>query len=153
MNRKDKIKAAVDLVMSRNYGDVILHQEFAAVMHENGLTPVYRDVMQAASKKCVDSGRMIESVHKVGYRVVNPDDYTGQSIKCIASGAKKIDNGARILSHAPVCDMSLTGLEAYNKVNDRMSILRASLAGAKVEISMLGEKRRHPLAITERTSA
>ena len=151
MNRKDKIKAAVDLVMSRNYGDVITHQEFIAVMHECGLTPTYRDAITAASKKCVDCGKMIESVHGIGYRVVNPDDYTGQSLKCIMSGAKKIDNGAKILSHAPVNQMSQAGLEAHNKVSDRMMILQASLAGAKVELRMLGTKRQHPLALTDRS--
>ena len=148
MNRKDKIKAAVELVMSRDYGNVILHQEFVAVMHEHGVTPSYRDAMQAAMKKCVDSGKMLENVHGIGYRVVNPDEYTHQSIKCIAAGAKKIDHGAKILAHAPVQDMTQAGLEAYNKVSDRMSILQASLAGAKVEMRMLGTKRRHPLALS-----
>ena len=149
MKRKDKIKAAVELVMSKNYGDIITHREFIAVMREHGITSSYRDAITAAMRKCIDCGKMIENVHGVGYRVVMPDDYTGQSIRCISSGAKKIDNGAKILSHAPVQDMTQAGLEAHNKVADRMMILQASLAGANVEIRMLGEKRRHPLAISE----
>ena len=152
MNRRDKINAAVNLVLSREYGDIITHQEFVAVMMERGVTSSYRDAISAAMKKCVECGKMIESVHGIGYRIVRPDDYTGQSLKYIASGAKKIDHGAKILSHAPVSAMSREGLEAHNKVSDRMVILQSSLAGARVEMRMLGEKRRHPLAVTDHSA-
>lgn len=152
MTRKEKINAAVDLVVSRDYGDVITHQEFIAMMHESGITPSYRDAINAAAKKCIECGKMIESVHGKGYRVVAPDEYTDQSVRCVMSGAKKIDNGNKILLHAPVNDMTQPGLEAYNRVSDRMRVLQASLAGAKVEIKMLEKQRQHPLAIVGRSA-
>ena len=152
MTRKEKINAAVDLVSSREYGNIITHQEFIAVMHESGITPSYRDAISVAAKKCIECGKMIESVHGVGYRVVSPDEYTGQSVRCVISGAKKIDDGNKILMYAPVNDMTQPGLESYNRVSDRMRVLQASLAGAKVEIKMLEKQRRHPLAIVDKSA-
>ena len=147
MTRQEKIQAIVDLVMAKDYGDTITHVEIVMATKERGKTQSYWDAVCAAGKRCINSGRMIESVHGVGYRIVKPDDYTEQSIKQIASGAKKIERGAKILDHAPVQDMTQEGLERYNRVTDRMRLLNASLAGAKVEISMLNKGRKHPLAV------
>lgn len=150
MTRQERIKAAVELVMSKNYGDTISHEELLAAMQEQGMSRTYRDAIQAAAKQCINGGKMIESIHSYGYRVVNPDDYTRQATRRLMAGARKIDSGAKILQYAPVKDMSVDGLETYTRVTDRMRILQASVAGAQVEIRMLDERRRHPLAI-ERT--
>lgn len=147
MTRQEKIQNIVSLIMTKNYGDVIKHQDIISLIGERGITQSYRDVINTASRRCIDGGKMIESVHGVGYRIVNPDEYTEQSIRCVASGAKKIDRGAKILMHAPVRDMSQDGLERYNLVSDKMRVLNAALAGAKVEIRMLNSSRKHPLAI------
>lgn len=90
---------------------------------------------------------MVESIRKSGYRVVDPDDYTTHSVRQVAAGARKIDNGTKIIRHAPVSDMSVEGLEAYRRVDDRLQILQAAITGAKVEITMLGTKRQHPLRL------
>ena len=146
MNRQERIKAAVELINSKEYNDTISHGELLAAMHETGITTAYRDAVHAAMRKCMDCGKMIESIHGFGYRVVNPDEYTEQSVKCIVSGARRIDRGVRILQHAPVREMSAAGLENYNRVSDRVRILQASVSGAKVEIQMLTAERKHPFA-------
>lgn len=147
MTRQEKIQTIVDLVMAKDYGETLSHVELVMAIREHGKTQSYWDAVSAAGKRCISGGKMIESVHGVGYRVVKPDDYTEQSIRYIASGAKRIDRGAKILDHAPVSDMSQAGLERYNLVSDRMRVLRASLAGARVEISMLNSGRKHPLSV------
>ena len=110
-------------------------------------TPSAKTSMQAVLKKLLDCGKMIANVRGVGYRVVDPDDYTLQSAKCVVSGAKKINKGTKILSNAPVCDMSDEGRRKYNAVADRVKILQAAVSGARVEINMLSSKRENPLKL------
>ena len=150
MTRQDRISTIVNLFLSKEYGAVISHNEILQAVHEQRASNTYHDAVNAAVKKCVNAGKMVESVRGVGYRVVAPDEYVSQSTKCVMSGAKKIDYGTKILLHAPVRDMSQEGVQAYNNVTDRMRMLQAAVTGAKVEISMLGSARQHPLAITGR---
>lgn len=151
MNRQDRINAIMNVVLSKEYGDIIPHAELLASIQERKSSNTYRDAVHAAAKRCMNAGKMIESIRGVGYRVINPDDYTGQSAKCIMSGVRKIDKGTKILLNAPVQDMTQDGRELYNRVTDRMRILQAAMHGAQVEIRMLGAGRPHPLAINGRS--
>lgn len=151
MERQDKIQKIVEAFLSKEYGATMHHYEIASLIETNEKSSEYRTIVRAASKKLLDCGRMIENVRGVGYRVTDPDEYTKQSAKCVISGARKINKGARIIQNAPVKDMSQEGLQAYNTVADRMRILQAAVAGAKVEINMLSNKRKNPLlAVSER---
>lgn len=144
MTRQQKIDAAVSLICSRQYGDGISHAEIAQCIGEHHKSQKYRNVIDAVKKRCVDNGKMIQSIRGYGYQIIRPDDYTEVSVKRIVSGAKQIDKGVKILAHAPVSQMTQPGLEAYRRTSDRVQILQASLAGATVEINMLS-RRRNPL--------
>lgn len=96
---------------------------------------------------------MIKSIRKSGYQVVEPDDYTAHSVRQVVAGAKKIDSGVKIMRHAPVSNMTPEGVESYNRVNDRLQILQASITGAKVELKLLGARRPHPLRQLEQGEA
>lgn len=131
--------------MSKNYGDIIYHQEIAKEIDEPPNTDKYFRIVTGAKKLLLDSGKMIESVRKSGYRVVEPDNYTAQSVRQVVAGARRIDHGVKIMRHAPVSSMTPEGIESYNRVNDRLQILQASMTGAKVELKLLGVRRPHPL--------
>lgn len=88
---------------------------------------------------------MIESIRKSGYQVVEPDKYTDVAAGQVNAGARRIDHGSKIMRVAPVKDMSQSGVESYNLVNDRLHILQAAMTGSKVEITMLSKKREHPM--------
>lgn len=70
--------------------------------------------------------------------LVEPDNYTVHPVRQVAAGARQIDRGVNIMRHAPIANMTPEGLESYNRVNDRLQILQASMTGAKVELKMLG---------------
>ena len=148
MNRQEKIKALVEVFANEEYGKTIEHFKIAAVIEEKVGSPQYRQIVDRAKRDLLDSGKMIASVHGVGYRVVCPDEYTDQSARCVVSGARRIDKGVRILDNAPVKDMTQAGAQKYNDVSDRMRIMQAAMHGAKVEIKMLSEKRRNPLSVS-----
>ena len=141
MTRKDAIDNLVKAVEERNYGEVLNFDEIGGIINQKHGTWTYGDILQAARKRLIAAGHMIINVRGVGYKVCNPDDYTGESVRYMRQGARKIDRGAKILIHAPVNDMSPMAREAHNRVNDRMLRLQAAMAGASVEIHMLSANK------------
>lgn len=144
MTRKDAIDNLVKAVVERNYGDVLNFDEIGGIINQKHGTMAYNDILQAARKRLIAAGHMIVNVRGIGYKVCYPDNYTGEGVRYMRMGARKIDRGAKILNHAPVNDMSQAAREAHNRVNDRMVRLQAAMAGASVEIHML-EASKNPL--------
>lgn len=144
MNRKDSIDGIVKAVENRSYGDVLTFAEIGEIIGQRYGTMAFGSILQAARKRLIEAGHMIVNVRGIGYKVCYPDNYTGEGVRYMRMGARKIDRGAKIISHAPVNDMSPEAREAHNRVNDRMVTLQAAMAGASVEIHML-ESRKNPL--------
>ena len=141
------IAKACDVFAYKDYGEVVTHMELAAAGSVRPQSKDYRYLMSAVCKHMLETGRMIESVRGVGYRLVKPDDYSTKAVGCAISAGRKLDKGVTILNNAPVGGMSQDGVQRYNNVNDRMRILQAHVAGAKVEINLLDGKRKHPLSV------
>lgn len=146
MNRSEKVNTIVEQFANMGYGESLTHKQIAEMIGIKSTDGSYRYIVHQAQKHLLGHGKMIECVRGVGYRVVQPDDYTTASARRIVAGVRQIDKGAKILSHAPTKDMTIEGIQAYNRVNDRVAILNAAVTGAKVEINMLATKREHPLA-------
>ena len=145
MDRKDKIKALVENIVEKQYGDVISFYDIGTVIQDRKGTVSFNDVVQAAKKELLSSGYMLESVRCIGYRIVQPNDYTRQGVKMVRAGARRIDKGIKIMQYAPTEKMSVEAREAHNRVYDNMMNLQAAMAGASVQIHMLEKKRQHPL--------
>lgn len=144
MERKEAIDSLVNAVKERNYGDVLNFDEIGGIINQKHGTMKYQDILQTAKKRLEMSGHMIVNMRGIGYKVCDPDNYTGEGVRYMRQGARKIDRGAKIVAHAPVNDMSQAAREAHNRVNDRMVRLQAAMAGATVEIHML-ETNKNPL--------
>ena len=144
MDRKDAIDNLVNVVSERNYGDILSFSEIGNIIEQKHGTTAYNDILQAARKRLIAAGHMIVNVRGIGYKVCEPDGYTGEGVRYMRLGARRIDRGAKIINHAPINDMSPAAREAHNRVNDRMTRLQAAMAGASVEIHML-TKRNNPL--------
>lgn len=144
MNRKEAIDNLVKAVEERSYGETLSFAEIGGIINQKYGSTKYSDILQAARKRLLAAGHMIVNVRGIGYKVCEPDNYTGEGVRYMRQGARRIDRGAKIISYAPVNDMSLAAREVHNRVNDRMVSLQAAMAGASVEIHML-EARKHPL--------
>ena len=146
MNRQESIDSLVKAVSEREYGSILDFKEIGYIIHQEYGTHAYNDILQAAKKRLELAGHMIVNVRGVGYKVLQPDDYTQEGVKRVRQGARRIDRGAKVLNHAPVNDMSQEVREAHNRVNDRMVRLQAAMAGASVEIHMLSATKNPLLA-------
>ena len=145
MAMNKKVEKLVDYFIGKEYGTIVYHQEIATLIDAKYGSYAYRSIVNAAKKKLLESGKMIESIRKSGYQVVEPDKYTDIAVGQVIAGARRIDYGSKIMGVAPVKDMSQSGVESYNLVNDRLHILQAAMTGSKVEIIMLSKKRDHPM--------
>ena len=146
MERKEAIDALVAAVEAMDYGAVMSFRDIGSIIGQQYGSMRYNDILQAARKRLVATGHMIVNMRGVGYKVCQPDDYTGEGVRYMRQGARKIDRGVKIMDHAPVKDMSPAAREAHNRVNDRMRMLQAAMSGASVEIHMLGTSRNPLLA-------
>lgn len=146
MTRKEAIDRLVEAIEERDYGDVLNFDEIGGIINQKYGSQRYGDILQAARKRLIAAGHMIVNVRGVGYKVCQPDNYTGEGVRYMRQGARKIDRGAKIINHAPVNDMSAEAREAHNRVNDRMTRLQAAMAGASIEIHMLSTSRNPLLA-------
>lgn len=146
MDRKTAIDNLVKAVEERNYGDVLNFDEIGGIINRKYGTMPYNDILQAARKRLIAAGHMIVNVRGIGYKVCMPDGYTGEGVRYMRQGARRIDRGAKIINHAPVNDMSPEAREAHNRVSDRMALLQAAMAGASVEIHMLSASKNPLLA-------
>lgn len=144
MTRKESIDALIKEVTEHKYGDVIDHKQIGYIIQQQHGTYAYNSIVGTAKKRLEIAGHAIVNERGIGYKVCNPDDYTGEGVRYMREGARRIDRGAKILNHAPVNDMSQPAREAYNRVTDRMTRLQAAMAGASVEIHMLS-KSNNPL--------
>lgn len=147
MDWKKAVDKVCEVFDSKRYGETVPHTELAEAASLRWKDKEYRYLMSAVGKKMLETGRMIESVHGVGYRLVEPDKYSTKSVDCVLSAGRKLDKGVKILDNAPIGDMTSDGVQRYNNVRDRMTILQAHVTGAKVEINMLDGKRKHPLSV------
>ena len=149
MQTNKQVEKLVNYIVEKDYGTIIYHQEIASLLGVQYGSHQYSSIVQRAKKKLLEVGKMIVCVRGQGYEIIMPDNYTDSSVKELIGGARKIDKGAKIMRNAPVQKMSSAGLESYNLVNDRLHILQAAVAGAKVEINMLSQKRQHPLELAK----
>lgn len=144
IKNKRKSEILAEAFATMKYGDVLKHEGISDVIDEPYPSGKYMSIVQSAKKVLLrDYGKALESIHGDGYRVIEPDDFVKKSLTHYKRGFKEFQKGSNLLEHAPINDMTQEGREIYNRVNDRATILHASIKGAVVELKTLGEKR-HP---------
>lgn len=144
---KEIIKKVVGQIQAMDYGDTLTHQQLAADMGIRYPSCDYRSAISRLQRECLESGKMLECIIKVGYRITAPDDYSSRALRQYRQGARRISKGQKILDYAPTEKMTPEGLAGYRKIKDRSSALAAHLSGAIVELRLL--QKNHPLKISK----
>lgn len=142
---KDILRVVVEKMLNLDYGETITHDDLSkdfVVKYDSG---IYRRYITALKHECLENGKLLENILRIGYRITNPDDYSRQALTQFKYAAKKIKKGEKILNHAPINDMSKEGLTEYRQINDRARALNAHISGAIVELKLLKNNKNHPL--------
>lgn len=147
IQNKKKSEILAEKINELNYGDVITHLQISSLIEEDYPSNKYTSTIAKAKKILLKKyNKTIENIVGDGYRLVNPDDFVGQSLKYYKRGFGEMQKGYDVLNHAPTKDMTKEGREAYRRVHDRAITLAAAMKGASVELRTLGEKK-HPFAL------
>lgn len=140
---KEIIKNTIAKILLMDFGDTIPHQNLAADLGVTYGTADYTFAVSRIKNECLEQGKMLENVFKVGYRITAPDDYSNRALRQYKQGARRISRGQEILDYAPTEKMSQDGLAQYRNIKDRSAALNAHLSGAIVELRLL--QKNHPL--------
>lgn len=134
-------KELVDKALKWEYDSVHTHKEIGLIMKLKPGTARYRQMISRAIKELKLNGKTMVSIHKVGYRVLPPDEYAGHSVRIIDSGKRRIRRGHKIITYAPATLMSEEGKRKYTVVLDRASALHAMVQGGCKELKLLARPK------------
>ena len=140
--------ALADFVKEKPYGSFIYYQDIERVTETKYGEQKYYNAIDKAKKILVNCGKAIKNVGKGQYQVLYPGDYTGAYTREVRLARQRINQGGKILKHAPKQDMNAEELQSFNHVSDFHQRLEAKMKGDYVEVKMLSGKR-HPLEIKE----
>ena len=145
IENKKKSEILAEAISQMAYGELITHMRIAEIIDEDLSSNAYRTAITKARKLLLrEHSRVIESIRGVGYRVVMPGDVIIHSLKHYKRGFNEMQKGADTLDYAPVQDMTPDELADYRRMHDRSITLKATMAGVKSELKLLGQ-RNHPL--------
>jgi len=130
-----------EYVMEVEYGDTILHQDISYIIGESYGTPKYHAIISRTKKALLTQGQFIESVKGVGYRVIEPDNYSEKSVATFRQGFSRLKKASDLLTYAPIANMSNEGRSIHRNVTDRVRILHAAVAGGCTELKMLTKRQ------------
>lgn len=143
---KIKIEKVVKDICLRDYDSLLTHIELSQLLGVTYKSKEYFGYMSKIKKECLEKGKALEVCCGVGYRVLNPDNYSTMAINEYKKGFNRLSKGEKILKYAPTKDMTQQGLLTYREVADRATQLHANLAGGVVELQLLNRKKQHALA-------
>jgi len=144
-----KHELLVNEVMGKEYGHFLSHQEIGEIIDERVASGKYYAIVKKANKLLEHEGKMIESIHGSGYRVVEPREYVSHSLKKTKQSARTLRKAKEILDYAPVDDMTDEERRRHTRVSDQMVILEAQLTGGVTTVRRLARKE-HPLLPSNR---
>lgn len=144
INNKKKSEVLAEAIAKKGFGDVITHSEIEELIQEKYGTSKYQSEISRAKKILLKRyHRSIESVRGDGYRLIMPDDYAKQSLGFYKKGFRSMQRGVDVLENAPIKDMSADGYAAHRRVQDRTTILIASMKGAQTELIELSKSKSY----------
>lgn len=142
---KKKAEELAEYITKLEYGLVVIHSTIADIIGEPYGSSKYRSIVNQTKKILQEKySRHIESVHKLGYRIIEPDNTVNLSLRHYNRGAREMQRGQNVLVNAPVNDMSQEGRETYRRVYDRAMLLNATVQKASVELKTVSKNKVHP---------
>ena len=139
------LENVVNELLKKDYEDVITHKDLSISLNVDYKSKEYFSCMTKIKKVLLEKGKALETVYGVGYRIANPDNYSAMAINQYRLGFNRLKKGEKILTYAPVKEMTEDGFNTFRQVSDKAQQLHAALAGGVVELKLLNRKKEHSL--------
>ena len=141
---KSKWEILYEMILGLNYGDMLSHDRIANILNQTYNTNKYRSDVNKVKKALLKEGKQIESIHRLGYRVAYPGNYTNMSVAKISKGAREIQRGYDIAVYAPLEAMNEIERTVHRDYLDKLTFIHASVVENIVQLN-LSAKKSHPL--------
>lgn len=139
-------EALAEFISGKDYGSIIRYQDIEYVTKLPRKTQKYYNAIYKAKKLAEASGKAIKAIGGGDYQVIYPGDYAREYVREVRIARGHIKHGEKLLTSAPVNDMSLEERGTYNNVCDFHARMQAQISGNYVEVKRLVSKRAHPFA-------
>jgi len=134
-------EAFADFVSGLDYGTIIHYQDIEKVTRERRGTSRYYTSIYKAKSILEDRGKAIKPIGGGDYQVLYPGDYSSAYAREIKCARNRIKHGGKILTGAPVNDMTTAELQIHNRVLDFHNAVEARICGDYVTVKRLSDKR------------
>lgn len=121
-----RLKGVAEDIAGREYGDVLPHQDLAVLLGVPPKCTEYYNLVQRLNTRLLRKSKVLENVRGIGYRIVEPDNYTDLALDHFSRAAKQVRKATRVMKFAPVDKMSENGRVRFNDTSDQAVKLRAS---------------------------
>jgi hypothetical protein len=95
-------KELVSLARHWDYGSMHTHTEISQVMGVKFPSNRYYNLVQRAAEELLSCGKLLVCIKNEGYKILLPDEYVDQSVKCFEQGRRRLKKGLKTLNDAPV---------------------------------------------------
>lgn len=116
----EMLDVAINYILESEYGEIITHDDMSDLLQLSKGSQLYYFAISKMNKILLNKSKMLMNIQKVGYQIVEPDNYAGCAVKTYVKGVKKMKLSKKILEKAPIELMSEEAIEKHNKVYDRV---------------------------------
>lgn len=118
------------------YGTTILHEELLQIMKLKEVNTYYYNQIQKANRELLPKGKFLKNVSKIGYKVINPDEFIDVALEEIKRGNKRTQKAVQLLQYAPKELMSREYQTKYETIITKVQQLNSIISGGLVETKL-----------------
>ena len=143
---KERIKTTIEKILQMEYGSTILHDDMAHMLGVKYRTSDYNTAVTQVAKKCLENGKPLKNIQKIGYTLPHPDEHSELASEKFIAGARRIKLGGKVLRFAPKELMTSDALTRHRSIEDKYTIAESFMNETRNELKRLG-KKKYPFSI------
>lgn len=98
--RQDLIRRALDLLRTKNYGDLITYNEVGVALTVDGHSPRAQDAVRAAGRKLLqDDNKLLVNVRDRGYQIARPNEHAPEAARLRQAARRRLRRAVDSVVH------------------------------------------------------
>lgn len=125
---KDRIADLVEHILNKHYGETVLNQEAAKILHYNiddeEEFKKFKSQMGRVKNFLIDYGYILKSISGIGYYILTPKQIAGHCYRTYITRTQRLlDKSNRILTHTDKTELSEIRTEEHENVVELNNLL------------------------------
>jgi hypothetical protein len=132
-----KIVELANMIENLEYRSVIEHRQLMNYFEMDRRVSEYYRRVKMANAVLLTKGKFLRNVANVGYEVIHPDEFIDVAGSEFRKATRRMRQGDKIRTNAPLDKMSAEGLKRHRMVSDRMTTVSRFLNEQKRDVFQL----------------